>query len=449
MKKYEKYKKIDLPWLSEIPEHWQFECGKRYLKNKKELNLNNNEKNVLSLTLKGVIKNDINNPIGLTPKDYGTYQIFDNNDLVFKLIDLNNIKTSRVGLVNERGIMSSAYLRITIISNLIFSKYLYYWYTKLYLENVYNKLGSGVRETMTAYDLLKLSIPIPPFEEQKQIANYLDWKINDIDKLIEKINLQIIQLNEFKKINIDKKFKNLSGMEYKLKNIFIFGKGLSITKEDLNEEGKFKCINYGEIHRELGFSFNCNTTKLKFLKNDNLINAFALLNKDDFIFCDTSEDYEGCGNFTYLEDSDINNKIYAGYHTVVAKPKIKVNSRYLAYYFMSTVWRNKVIKRVNGVKVYSITQNILKNITVIIPDNYIQLKIIEELDLLVNKINLLIDKHSKIIKKYEELKSSLISEVVTGKIDVRDVIIPKYEKLNINEIIKEDSFEKGIESDDE
>ena len=297
--------------------------------------------------------------------------------------------------------------------------------------------------------LKRVRIPIPPFEEQKQIANYLDWKINEIDKLIEKINLQIIQLNEFKKINIDKKFKNLSGMEYKLKNIFIFGKGLSITKEDLNEEGKFKCINYGEIHRELGFSFNCNTTKLKFLKNDNLINAFALLNKDDFIFCDTSEDYEGCGNFTYLEDSDINNKIYAGYHTVVAKPKIKVNSRYLAYYFMSTVWRNEVIKRVNGVKVYSITQNILKNITVIIPDNYIQLKIIEELDLLVNKINLLIDKHSKIIKKYEELKSSLISEVVTGKIDVRDVIIPKYEKLNVNEVIKEDSFKEGIENGDE
>lgn len=452
MKKYEKYKSVDLIWLNEVPEHWELLPIISVLSERKEKNYKNNSMRILSVLKDvGVMPYEQKGNIGNKfSEDISKYNLVLKDDIV---INSMNIIIGSVGKSKYNGILSQVYY---VLKNRNIKKTNIDYLEKVFKHKIFQEhfkiYGRGILEHRLKIPMEKLKrvrIPIPPFEEQKQIANYLDWKINEIDKLIEKINLQIIQLNEFKKINIDKKFKNLSGMEYKLKNIFIFGKGLSITKEDLNEEGKFKCINYGEIHRELGFSFNCNTTKLKFLKNDNLINAFALLNKDDFIFCDTSEDYEGCGNFTYLEDSDINNKIYAGYHTVVAKPKIKVNSRYLAYYFMSTVWRNEVIKRVNGVKVYSITQNILKNITVIIPDNYIQLKIIEELDLLVNKINLLIDKHSKIIKKYEELKSSLISEVVTGKIDVRDVIIPKYEKLNVNEVIKEDSFKEGIENGDE
>lgn len=111
--RYEKYKNIDLPWLKEIPEHWEIYKAKILSSSIKILNKNNVEKNILSLTLKGVIRNDKEKPIGLSPSDYSTYQIFEKDDLVFKLIDLNNVRTSRIGIVHERGIMSSAYIRVT------------------------------------------------------------------------------------------------------------------------------------------------------------------------------------------------------------------------------------------------------------------------------------------------------------------------------------------------
>lgn len=173
--RYEKYQSIDLPWLKKIPAHWKADRAKYHRTSLKALNKNNDEQNILSLTLKGVIKNNAERPIGLAPADYETYQVFEKNDLVFKLIDLNNIKTSRVGIVNERGIMSSAYIRAITKDYTVIPRYCYYWYTKQYYEEVFNKIGSGVRETINKSELLDMHLPLPPLSEQEQIVKVVDW----------------------------------------------------------------------------------------------------------------------------------------------------------------------------------------------------------------------------------------------------------------------------------
>ncbi len=193
------YKAVDLPWVKEIPEHWQFSRAKKYIEYKKHINRDYGEKNVLSLTLRGVINNDSENPIGLSPGSYSTYQVFEKDDLVFKLIDLNNISTSRVGLVHEKGIMSSAYIRGVVNKVYLNPKFIYYWYKKLYYEEVYNKLGSGVRETIGQQQLFNMAIPIPPKEEQNKIVNFLDNKISIMDSLIDIKSKEIYLLEDMKK----------------------------------------------------------------------------------------------------------------------------------------------------------------------------------------------------------------------------------------------------------
>lgn len=152
MKKYGEYITTDVTWLNEIPTHWELFRAKRIFSNPKEKNEGDKEKNVLSLTLKGVINNDKDNPIGLSPSDYSTYQIFEENDLVFKLIDLENISTSRVGLVHERGIMSSASIRFQARED-VNIRYFYLYYFSMWLRNIFNGLGAGVRQTLSASDL--------------------------------------------------------------------------------------------------------------------------------------------------------------------------------------------------------------------------------------------------------------------------------------------------------
>jgi len=173
LKPYPAYKDSGVPWLGDVPAHWELHRAKYLFRYNKDLNTNGEETNILSLTLRGVVNNDPNNPEGLVPKDYSTYQRFKAGDLVFKLIDLENRQTSRVGLVHEDGIMSPAYVRL-IPNAEIAIRYFYHQFFDLYLRRVFNQLGSGVRSTLGPNDLLNLYLSVPPPDEQRAIAAFLD-----------------------------------------------------------------------------------------------------------------------------------------------------------------------------------------------------------------------------------------------------------------------------------
>jgi type I restriction enzyme S subunit len=166
MKAYPAFKDSDVTWLGSIPDHWSILRGKWAFKTKKQINVGGIYTNILSLTLRGVVNNDPDNPEGLVPKDYATYQFFEKGNLVFKLIDLENLRTSRVGLVHEDGIMSSAYVRLVSSDKNNNIKYFYYYYFTLYQQGIYNQLGAGVRSTLTPTDLLEISVPVPYRAEQ-------------------------------------------------------------------------------------------------------------------------------------------------------------------------------------------------------------------------------------------------------------------------------------------
>jgi type I restriction enzyme S subunit len=173
LKPYVEMKDSDVPWLGKVPAHWDVRRGKWLFRHRKKINADRNNTNVLSLTLRGVVNNDPDNPEGLVPKDYATYQLFERNNLVFKLIDLENLRTSRVGLVHEDGIMSSAYVRL-ILRSVGDIRYFFRQYYDLYQRGIYNQLGAGVRSTLGSNDLLDLSVLAPPISEQAAIVRFLD-----------------------------------------------------------------------------------------------------------------------------------------------------------------------------------------------------------------------------------------------------------------------------------
>ena len=203
MQRYESYKPSAIPWIDALPQHWGEEKGKWLHRFRKDLNNRKQCDNVLSLTLRGVVNNNPDDPEGLVPKDYGTYQIFEKDDLVFKLIDLENFRTSRVGLVHERGIMSSAYLRVQPGKEHN-PRYFYYYYFTLYQQGIYNKLGAGVRSTLGATDLLEIGVPMPSKDEQDRIVAFLDQKTAEIDAAIAKKERLIELLEEQKRVLINR-----------------------------------------------------------------------------------------------------------------------------------------------------------------------------------------------------------------------------------------------------
>src|SRR5699024_9145770 len=149
----------------------------------------------LALTLNGVIKRSKDDGKGLQPEKFETYQILYEDELIFKLIDLENVKTSRVGYSKYTGLVSPVYVRLI---NPKESRYGYYFFTNMWYQEVFNYLGSGVRSNLTASDLLNVPyLDVPPME-QKKIVQILDEKTRTINSLIKKTQESIEELKKYK-----------------------------------------------------------------------------------------------------------------------------------------------------------------------------------------------------------------------------------------------------------
>ncbi|ECG8589540.1 restriction endonuclease subunit S [Salmonella enterica subsp. salamae] len=196
----------------------------------------------------------------------------------------------------------------------------------------------------------------------------------------------------------------------KLRYMFNFGKGLTITKENLQDEG-IPCINYGEVHSKYGFEVSPKLHPLKCVDEKYLKdNSGSLLSKGDIIFADTSEDMDGSGNFSQLISDDI---VFAGYHTIIAKPFNRKNWRFYAYLLDCKEVRTQVRHAVKGVKVFSITQAILRGLSIWLPTEDEQEKIATFLDHETAKIDNLIEKQQQLIELLKEKCQAVISHAVT------------------------------------
>ncbi|GGH54065.1 hypothetical protein GCM10007358_14050 [Phocicoccus schoeneichii] len=298
-----------------------------------------------------------------------------------------------------------------------------------------SRIPSFMQPSLRIEDLNSYKIILPSNKEQNLVVNLLEKKANKIDNIIYNTQQSIEELKKYKQSLITEAVtKGLdpnvemkdSGIEWigkipkhwsinRIKNKFTLNKGLTITKSDLKDKG-IPVINYGEIHSKYGFRFDTKIHTVKNVDEEYLIkNENSLIEKGDFIFADTSEDLDGSGNFTcYIGDA----QCFAGSHTVVLKPRKNINHLYYSYLFESLAFRAQIQKKVQGIKVFSITQGILKPLTLIIPTEHEQQQIVSYLDEQTSRIDKLIADKTKVIEELESYKKSLIYEYVTGKKEV-------------------------------
>lgn len=194
------------------------------------------------------------------------------------------------------------------------------------------------------------------------------------------------------------------------KAYFTTGKGLSFTKADLTPQGH-AVVSYGQVHSKVNTGTRLDDTLLRYIPDSITENGDASrMNKGDFIFADTSEDLEGCGNCVYV---DRNMELYAGYHSVTAKPKVQYDNKFLAYYFLTPCWRSQIRSRVTGIKVYSISQSIINKTYIFVPPLSIQQKIADYLDKVCDEVDEMVTLQETMIEELKAYKQSVITEAVT------------------------------------
>lgn len=451
LKPYDEYKETNILWNKKAPIHWEIKRGKLIFVNKKEINSKYQCSNILSLTLKGVVNNNINNPIGLVPKDYATYQIFERDNLVFKLIDLENYKTSRVGLVHEKGIMSPAYIRLEryVEGN---TKYFYYQYYDLYLRGVYNKLGDGVRSTLSAKDLINLNIVIPPKEEQDQIVKYLDSKLSKINKFIKAKKKQIELLKEQKQAIINQAITKGLDPNAKMKPSGIEWLGdipegwkcqkfsrVAQVKSNLVHPRDYKSyiqVSPENIEKNSGKLLECKTVLESGIISDN-----HLFYK---------------GQILYSKVRPMLNKVtiapFDGLCSADMYPiETRLDSKYLLYFMLSNIYLMQLSITENRVKMPKINKEELSSIIIVEPPKNIQLELVNYIEEKQVIIDYSIDALEKEIYLMAEYRTSLISSVVTGKVDVRSIEVEDVIENLEEEFddLEELDMEEAIEKEDD
>tara|TARA_B100000212_G_scaffold22964_1_gene15294 strand:- start:140 stop:1411 length:1272 start_codon:yes stop_codon:yes gene_type:complete len=414
----------NIDWIGAIPDSWNFIRGRYLFKSKKEINKNLQCKNLLSLTLSGVLNKDYQSSEGLRPENYNTYQIFERNDLVFKMIDLENIKTSRVGIVHEKGIMSPVYIRHEPFTNLINPKFAYWFYFDLYKKNIYNNIGKGVRSSLTSSDLLDIKLPLPHLNEQKLISKFLNKKTQTIDTLIKKIEKKINLLKEQKTALINLYVtkglepiieKKDSGVEWigeipkhwELKKLKYFTKiiyGISPSEKTYNYEGIGTILINGPV--EYSKEDFGETRAVKWTTEPTKI-----VPKGYLLFC-LRGSTTGRMNISHDEVS-----IGRG----VCAIKSKFDQDFLVFAMMMI--RIYIQDQLSGSTFPSVTKDDVDNFKIPLPSFEEQKNISSFLKIKINNFNQYIELYKKKIELLKEYRLSLISSVVTGKIRITEDMI--------------------------
>ena len=137
----------------------------------------------LSLTMNGVLPRSREATDGLQPENFDGYQLIKPGQLIFKLIDLQNVSTSRVGLSEDLGLVSPAYIALTA-DRRVLPKYAYWYFMDLYNRRIFNNLSEGgVRANLSWEGLRQLPFILPSIERQRHIVEFLDAELGRIDTL--------------------------------------------------------------------------------------------------------------------------------------------------------------------------------------------------------------------------------------------------------------------------
>lgn len=434
MKKYEEYIQVDLPWLSEIPSHWYTQRAKAmFNKEKREVR---EYDDVITCFRDGVVtlrKNRRTTGFTESIQESG-YQGIRAGDLIIHQMDAF---AGATGVSDSDGKGTPVYSVCTPKG-----EYNNYYYAHIVREmaktGFIQSLYRGIRERSSdfRFDVFgKQYLPIPTNEEQTQIVKYLDWKVAKINKYIKAKKRQIELLKELKQAEINRAFDSESLRYTRLK--YLAQSQVSSISRIYPENGlDAKICHYPIAYNNK--SINGRTTFEKGKCSENDLKKYKLY-AEDVVITKDSESSEDIGVPSFITE-EIDNCV-CGYHLAFLRvfDREIIYPKYLYYSLLRSNVAEYYVLKCNGITRFGLNSSIIGNIKVPVIELSLQKKVINYLDDFNNIIDPSLSNINFQIDRISEYKTRLISDVVTGKVDVREVVVPEnYEVESIAEDIKDD-----------
>lgn len=424
MKRYEKYKPTGIAWLPEIPEHWEIAQLRKYLslvtvKDK-------GDRPLLSVTReKGVIQRNVNDPDenhNFVPEDLSGYKYVQPGQFV-----INKMKAwqGSYGVSDFEGIVSPAYYvcNLNFPDKAFFSEAIR---SRSYVS-FFAQWSKGIRVGQWDLEPIALkSIPFfePPIAEQKKIVAFLDKRITLIEDCKCKRERELQTLNELRQaeiasvvtrgLNPDVPMKD-SGIpwigqipaHWDVKFLFQVAREHYVSNKDIHHKNLLS-LSYGKIVRK-----DINTT-------DGLLPAsfdtYQLIEPGNVVF-----------RFTDLQNDHKSLRVGLSKETGIitsAYVVVEVDPNYILpeyfYYTLHSFDIKKLFYSMGGGLRQSLNFNGIRKLYIPIPPLEEQIAIVSCINDKIAKIETMICSFKAEIDRLTEYKQRLISDVVTGQVNVQN-----------------------------
>lgn len=439
LRPYSEMKDSHQDWLGVVPSHWRLVKAKRLFRETSIKNHPNEE--LLSATQnKGVIprrflKTRIVMPMG----NFETFKLVNEGNFVISLRSFQGgIEYSKY-----RGIVSPAYnvLEERMGQNRMYYKHL--MKSKVFISELQRNV-TGIRQgkNIDVNDFKEIIIPLPPCPEQDQIVKYLDHKLAKINKFIKAKKKLITVLKEQKQVIINEAVTKGLDSNVRMKPSGIEWLG------DIQEHWEISAVKNFAKSNQCTLSETTNGDELiRYLEIGSV--GFGELKEEPVTYAfknapSRARRIVSCGDIiistvrTYLKsmvyiDESIQDCIVSTGFCVLT-PGNKIYPRLLSYILTSNYFVGMVSQNSTGISYPAINETKLMSLRIAVPDTIVEQKRI--LDHIIEHaidIDKKIDLAEREIELLKEYKNSLISDVVTGKVDIRHIPINKTEELDLGE----------------
>lgn len=423
--RYEKYKQTGTKWITSIPVSWDMQkIGALFVQRKEKVS----DKDFAPIS---VTKNGILPQLATAAKtDDG-----DNRKKVCVGDFVINSRSDRKGSCGVSDLEGSVSLINIVLQprEQLSGKYAHYLLRNHLFSEEYYRNGRGIVADLwtTRYSEMKtILLPVPPRAEQDQIVRYLDWQVSIINRLIAAKRKQIAVLLEQQKHRIADAV--LRGIE---NNIALKDSGEEWIGAITEHWNVIRCkyvFSERDERSAAGEEEHLSMSQKYGLVPDTKLDERRML----------SESYAG-GKICYKDDLVLNRlKAHLGVfalapqkgvispdYTVLVPNTERILPAYGEAVLKSDLCRRELRIRVRGIieGFWRLYTDDFNTIVIPLPPLEEQQRIMEYLSNLNEKFAALKQKLEQEIITLQDLRTRMVSDVVTGQIDVRDIEVPEFE----------------------
>lgn len=427
MTTYESYKYSGVKWLGQIPNHWATGKMREFFSERKQLSQNGSEMLLSVSEYSGITPsvNEAGENVSRSASLIG-YKKCKSTDLIINIM----LAWKRgLGISDIDGIVSPAYCVFeTHNINPHYANYLLR--TDLYTAE-FKRNSTGIIESrlrMYPDDFKNIVCIKPPMQDQEAIVAYLDKVTAEIDRAIETQQKMIEVLNERKQIIITRAVTRGLNPDVPLRNSGIDSLGqipehwkvmklgsLGVTSNGISNDASYfgegyPFVSYSDVYK----NFSLPNEIRQLAKSSERDQMFFSVKRGDVFFTRTSETVAEIG-FSSVCLKTIPQAVFAGFLIRFRPIENIIVPEFSKFYFRASCHRNYFVKEMNLVTRASLSQQLLKGLTVLLPPKSEQISISDYLNFKITSLDNYIETCKKMISLLQERKQIIINEVVTGK----------------------------------